>query len=302
MGLRRKGIRAMQASSRRFPDWIRRQWPSGEAHQEVKSLLEGLNLHTVCQSAHCPNQGECWSRRTATFLVLGNVCTRNCAFCGVSHGQPGPVEVREPENVAAAVARLGIKHAVITSVTRDDLDDGGAGHIARTVTAVKENNRETTVEVLVPDFCGDADAIAGVVASGPEVFGHNVETVERLHPSLRDRRYSYQRSLEVLRVARGLKPDGFVKSALMLGCGETETDVLGTLRDLRSAGCDAVAMGQYLRPGPGNGPVAEFVAPDQFKLYEQAAREMGFAFAVAGPFVRSSYRSEDLLASVPAGK
>ena len=292
----------MQSTTGRFPDWIRRQWPSGEVHQEVKNLLEGLNLHTVCQSAHCPNQGECWSRRTATFLVLGNICTRNCAFCGVSHGQPGLVDEREPENVAEAVARLGIRHAVVTSVTRDDLDDGGARHIARTVTFVKEKNGETTVEVLVPDFCGDVNAIACVVTSGPEVFGHNIETVERLHPRLRDKRYSYQRSLEVLRVARGLKPDGYVKSALILGCGETETDVLGTLNDLRSAGCDAVAMGQYLRPGPGNGPVAEFVTPDQFKSYEQAAREMGFAFAVAGPFVRSSYRSEDLLTSASAGK
>ncbi len=290
----------MQANVRRFPEWIRRQWPSGEAHQEVKALLEGLDLHTVCQSAHCPNQGECWSRRTATFLVLGNVCTRKCAFCGVSHGQPLPVDIDEPGKVAQAVQRLGTKHLVITSVTRDDLDDGGSAHIAQTVMAVKERNLETTVEVLVPDFGGDAAAIATVLASGPEVFGHNIETVERLHPQLRDRRYSYRRSLEVLQTARGLRTAGFVKSALMLGCGETEADVLGTLRDLRSSGCDAVAIGQYLRPGPGNGPVAEFVTPDQFKVYEQAAREMGFLFAVAGPFVRSSYRSAELLAAVPA--
>jgi lipoic acid synthetase len=292
----------MQASTRRFPEWIRRQWPSGEAHQEVKVLLEGLNLNTVCQSAHCPNQGECWSRRTATFLVLGNICTRNCAFCGVTHGQPLPLDENEPENVAEAVRRLGARHAVITSVTRDDLADGGAGAIARTVTAVKERNGGTTVEVLVPDFCGDADAISSVIASGPEIFGHNIETVERLHPQLRDRRYGYIRSLEVLRVARGLRADGFVKSALMLGCGESESDVLGTLKDLRDAGCDAVAMGQYLRPGPGNGPVVEYVTPEQFKAYESAAYEMGFVFAVAGPLVRSSYRAADLLAAIPTGK
>jgi lipoic acid synthetase len=212
------------------------------------------------------------------------------------------VDGDEPAKVAEAVMRLGVKHVVITSVTRDDLDDGGAGHIARTVAAIKENGGETTVEVLVPDFCGDADAVATVLASVPEVFGHNIETVERLHPQLRDRRYGYRRSLEVLQVARGLKPDGFVKSALMLGCGETEADVLGTLTDLRSAGCDAVTMGQYLRPGPGNGPVAEFVTPEQFRIYEQAARDMGFLFAVAGPFVRSSYRSAELLAAVPAGR
>jgi lipoic acid synthetase len=292
----------MLARERRFPDWIRRQWPSGEAHQEVKALLEGLNLHTVCQSAHCPNQGECWSRRTATFLVLGNVCTRHCAFCGVSHGAPLPVDQNEPEKVAEAVMRLGAKHVVITSVTRDDLDDGGAGHIARTVSAVKEKNCQTTVEVLVPDFGGDATAIATVIASKPEVFGHNMETVERLHPLLRDSRYSYGRSIEVLKTARELRGDGFVKSALMLGCGESEEDVLGTLRDLHAAGCDAVAMGQYLRPGPGNGPVMEFVTPGQFNAYEQAAREIGFLFAVAGPFVRSSYRSDELLSAVPAGK
>lgn len=292
----------MQANARRFPDWIRRSWPSGEAHQEVKSLLEGLDLHTVCQSAHCPNQGECWRNRTATFMVLGNVCTRHCSFCGVSHGTPLPVDEAEPAKVAEAVMRLGAKHAVITSVTRDDLDDGGAGHMARTVDAIKQNTTESTVEVLVPDYGGDEGAIARVVASGPEVFGHNIETVERLHPQLRDRRYSYRRSLEVLQMARRLKPDGFVKSALMLGCGETEADVMGTLKDLRSVGSDAVAMGQYLRPRPGNGPVTEFVTPDQFKIYEQAAREMGFVFAVAGPFVRSSYRSGELLAAVPAGK
>ncbi len=292
----------MQANARRFPDWIRRQWPSGEAHREVKALLEGLDLHTVCQSARCPNQGECWSRRTATFLVLGNVCTRHCAFCGVLHGEPLPVDAGEPGKVAEAVSRLGAKHVVITSVTRDDLDDGGAAHIARTVAAVKDRSNETTVEVLVPDFCGSEAAIAAVLASRPEVFGHNIETVERLHPQLRDGRYSYRRSLEVLKTARRLTSDGFVKSALMLGCGESEADVLGTLRDLRAAGCDAVAMGQYLRPGPGNGPVAAFVTPDKFKDYEQAAREIGFLFAVAGPFVRSSYRSADLLAAVPAEK
>jgi lipoic acid synthetase len=191
---------------------------------------------------------------------------------------------------------------VVTSVTRDDLDDGGAAHIAQTVTAIKERNAETTVEVLVPDFCGDEAAVETVLASGPEVFGHNIETVERLHPRLRDKRYRYHRSLQVLKTARSFRADGFVKSAFMLGCGETEADVLGTLRDLRSAGCDAVAMGQYLRPGPGNGPVEEFVTPDQFKVYERAASEMGFLFAVAGPFVRSSYRSADLLAAVSAEK
>ena len=292
----------MQAVNRRFPEWIRRQWPSGEAHQEVKALLEGLNLHTVCQSAHCPNQGECWSRRTATFLVLGNVCTRHCTVCGVSHGGPLPVDPAEPEKVAEAVGRLHARHIVLTSVTRDDLPDGGAAHIAETVVRVKAANKNTTVEVLVPDFCGDASAIGTVLKSGPEVFGHNIETVERLHPVLRDKKYSYPRSLGVLRTARQIKPEGLIKSALMLGCGESEEDVIAVLRDLLEAGCNAVAMGQYLRPGPGNGPVAAFVTPEQFAAYERAAMDMGFLFAVAGPFVRSSYRSEDLVAAVSAAK
>ena len=290
----------MQARTRQFPEWIRRQWPSGEAHQEVKRLLEGLNLHTVCQSAHCPNQGECWSRRTATFLVLGNVCTRHCAFCGVLHGGPLPVDPEEPEKVAEAVRRLGARHVVLTSVTRDDLPDGGSSHIARTVSRVKTSNEGVTVEVLVPDFCGDEDAVAEVLSSDPEVFGHNIETVERLHPVLRDRRYSYSRSLGVLDAARRLRPEGMVKSAFMLGCGESESDVIATLQDLHGAGCNAVAMGQYLRPGPENGPVAEYVTPEKFAEYREAALAMGFLFAVAGPFVRSSYRSEDLVAAMGA--
>lgn len=281
----------------RFPEWIRRPWPTGEAFQEVKGLLSGLDLHTVCQSAHCPNQSECWGRRTATFMVLGNVCSRHCTYCAVNSGRPDAPDADEPAKIAEAVTRLGLKHAVLTSVTRDDLPDGGAEHIAQSIRAIKERSPETTVEVLVQDFNGDVEAIRRVTEARPEIFSHNIETVERMHPKLRDRRFTYAGSLDVLRIAAGLMETGFVKSAFMLGCGETEEEIRQTLRDLHEAGCESVSIGQYLQPTPKHADVVRFVPPDEFAAYEEYAREIGFAFAVAGPFVRSSYRSEDLLAS-----
>ena len=243
----------MHAST--FPEWIRRSWPMGKEVKEVKELLEGLHLHTVCQSAHCPNQAECWTRRTATLMILGNACTRHCRFCAVNPGTPPPMDPDEPENVAEVVARLGLRHAVITSVTRDDLPDGGADHFARTITAIKERTPETTVEVLTPDFSGDPGAIGRVLEASPAVFGHNLETVRRLHPVLRDPRSSYERSLEVLRTAAARATDTFVKSGLMVGCGETAEEVRGSLEDLRRAGCSVVSIGQYLRPTPKHFPV-----------------------------------------------
>lgn len=285
---------------KRFPEWIRRPWPSGEAFQEVKGLLEGLDLHTVCQSAHCPNQSECWGRKTATFMVLGNVCSRHCTYCAVNSGRPEAPDADEPAKVAEAVRRLSLKHTVLTSVTRDDLPDGGAEHIAMSIRAIKAVSPETTVEVLVQDFNGDLEAIRRVTDARPEIFSHNIETVARLHPSLRDRRFTYQGSLDVLTTAAGLMTTGFVKSAFMLGCGETPEEVRQTLRDLHAAGCEAVSIGQYLQPTRKHQDVERFVTPEEFAEYEAYAREVGFAFAVAGPFVRSSYRSEDLLAS-PAG-
>lgn len=281
----------------RFPEWIRRPWPTGEAFQEVKGLLSGLDLHTVCQSAHCPNQSECWGRRTATFMVLGNVCSRHCTYCAVNSGRPDAPDADEPAKIAEAVTRLGLKHAVLTSVTRDDLPDGGAEHIALSIRAIKERSPETTVEVLVQDFNGDVEAIRRVTEARPEIFSHNIETVERMHPKLRDRRFTYAGSLDVLRIAAELMETGFVKSAFMLGCGETEEEIRQTLRDLHEAGCESVSIGQYLQPTPKHADVVRFVPPDEFAAYEEYAREIGFAFAVAGPFVRSSYRSEDLLAS-----
>ena len=261
----------------------------------TKDLVEGLDLHTVCQSARCPNMAECWQKRTATLMVLGNSCTRNCRYCAVPSGKPEPVESDEPIRVAQAIRRMGLRHAVITSVTRDDLPDGGAEHIAATVCAVRELNPNTTIEVLVPDFLGDAAAVETVLASQPDVFGHNIETVERLYPTVRGKRCTYRTALDVLRIAAEYEPRMIVKSAFMLGHGETEDEVRQTLHDLLDAGCEAVCIGQYLRPTLKQREVEAFVTPEKFMEYEAYAYAIGFGFAVAGPFVRSSYRSEELM-------
>lgn len=281
-------------SSPTFPHWIRRTWPSGGRVQEVKDLLEGLRLHTVCQSAQCPNHAECWDRRTATFLVLGNICTRHCSFCAVTSGAPDPLDPEEPDHVAEAARRLDLGHVVITTVTRDDLPDGGAAHLARTVTAVKQRHPRATVEVLAPDFGGNREAVQHVLDTGVEVFGHNIETVARLHPLLRDRQADYHTSLHVLRVAAEIAPKRFIKSGLMLGCGESDDEIRDTLQDLRAAGCGVITMGQYLQPTRQHWSVARYVTLEKFKQYEAMALELGFTFAVAGPFVRSSYRSEQV--------
>ena len=277
----------------RFPEWIRRVWGSGEDFSATKTILDDLGLHTVCESARCPNIGECWRHRTATMMVLGNVCTRNCAFCSVRSGAPEPVDPDEPGRVAEAVRRLNLAHAVITSVTRDDLADGGASHVAQCVAAIRGSSPDTTVEVLVPDFQGDRGAMLAVLAAGPEVFGHNIETVARLYPDLRDSRYDYARSLAVLDAAAGAQSGVLVKSALMVGHGETEAEVRETLEHLRDAGCEVVCIGQYLRPTRQQREVVEFVEPERFKAYERLAYALGFGFVAAGPFVRSSYRSAE---------
>ncbi|MFO7976834.1 MAG: lipoyl synthase [Candidatus Hydrogenedentota bacterium] len=278
-----------------FPEWIKRHWASGDNAELTKSIVSDLGLHTVCQSARCPNQGECWKRRIATFMILGNVCTRNCAFCSVKSGRPEPVDPTEPERLAEAIRRLGIKHTVVTSVTRDDLSDGGAAHFADTVKAIRARNPKTTIEVLVPDFHGDKTCITTVLESAPEVFAHNIETVERLYDTLRRRKITYREALGVLTTAATQETGSIIKSALMVGHGETSDEVRRTLQNLLSAGCEAVAIGQYLRPTPKQRRVVEFVPPEQFDEYEAMAYELGFKFAVAGPFVRSSYRSDELL-------
>ncbi|MCC6490593.1 MAG: lipoyl synthase [Candidatus Hydrogenedentes bacterium] len=279
----------------RFPEWIRRPWASGQDFSFTKDVVEGLELHTVCQSARCPNMSECWQRRTATLMILGNTCTRSCRYCSVTAGKPEPPDPDEPRHVADAIARMNLKHAVITSVTRDDLPDGGAGHIATTVLAVRQRCPQTTLELLVPDFQGDWAAVDTIMAVLPEVFSHNIETVERLYSTVRGRRCTYETALGVLRHAAEYRPQAIIKSALMVGHGETPQEVEQTLRDLGDAGCEAVCIGQYLRPTLKQREVAEYVTPEQFSKYEALAYELGFAFAVAGPFVRSSYRSDELM-------
>lgn len=279
----------------RFPEWIRRSWASGANVQYTKGLVEDNALHTVCQSARCPNLHECWSRRTATFMVLGNVCSRNCRYCSVPSGKPETLDADEPGRVADAVRKMGLRHTVLTSVTRDDLPDGGAAHIAETIRAIRRVSPSTTVEVLVPDFQGDPEAIRVVLDSHPEVFSHNIETVARLHPVIRSRRYTYAMALGVLNEGAAYRPQPIVKSALMVGHGETPEEVRATLEDLVAAGCDAVSIGQYLRPTPKQRAVEAFVRPEEFEAYRRMAYDAGFKFAVAGAFVRSSYRSDEMM-------
>jgi len=278
-----------------FPEWIKRPWASGEPFSETKSLLNGLDLNTVCQSARCPNMAECWGRRTATMMVLGNACSRSCRYCSVAAGPLESPDADEPARVAEAIRRLELRHTVITSVTRDDLADGGADHIGRTIEAVRESNPSTTIEILAPDFLGATDSINRVIQTLPEIFSHNIETVERLHATLRGKRFDYQSALRVLSTARACSSLPIIKSAFMVGHGETEDEIMQTLRDLRTHGCEAVSIGQYLRPTKKQRTVDAFIHPDQFKQYERMAYGIGFEFAVAGPFVRSSYRSEAVL-------
>ncbi|MCH8203611.1 MAG: lipoyl synthase [Candidatus Hydrogenedentes bacterium] len=279
----------------KFPEWLRRPWAAGETFGLTKDIVEGLRLHTVCQSARCPNIGECWARGTATVMVLGNVCSRNCAFCSVPSGKPTFDDPEEPRRVAEAVRSMELKHAVITTVARDDLPDGGALHIAETIEAVHALNPGTTVEILVSDFQRDPAALRTVLDAEPEVFCHNIETVERLYPSIRDRRFTYRGALDLLSMARDHSPQTIIKSALMAGLGETSGEVERTLRDLVETGCEVVGIGQYLQPTQRQAEVHEFVRPEQFEAYEKLAYDLGFKFAAAGPFVRSSYRSEEVL-------
>ena len=281
------------SDNRPKPPWLTRRALAVEDWERMKSMLEGLSLATICEEAECPNIGECFRQRTATFLILGRACTRNCRFCAVGHGTPAPVDSQEPHHLVQAVRQLDLRHVVITSVTRDDLPDGGAAHFAACVTAV-HGNASAIVEVLVPDFQGDEAALRTVLNSHPEVFGHNLEVVPRLYPQLRSRA-SYERSLRLLKRAKELWADIRVKSGLMVGVGEAEQEALDVLRDLRAVGCDLVTIGQYLRPSAAHYPVIEYVHPETFDRYTQAARRMGFQGVMCGPFVRSSFHAGELL-------
>ncbi|HOF19386.1 MAG TPA: lipoyl synthase [Phycisphaerae bacterium] len=281
-----------KTSRRRFPPWLTKRIGGSTAADEVATMLRDLGLSTVCASARCPNQHECFSRRTATFLILGDACTRSCRFCAISHRPPAPPRDDEPQAVAEACQRLALRHVVLTSVTRDDLPDGGAEHFARTIHAVRERLPRATVEVLVPDFQGDHAAIETVVRARPNVFNHNVETVSRLYGLVRPQA-DYRRSLDVLAFARQAADAKLhTKSGLMMGLGETRDEVLAVFADLRAAGCDILTVGQYLAPSDAHVPVARFVAPGEFDELARIAREMGFRSVAAGPFVRSSYRAE----------
>jgi lipoic acid synthetase len=282
---------------RRLPSWLKRALPQGNENFLTHNLLRELRLETVCENARCPNRPECYSRRTATFMILGNVCTRPCGFCSVLKGEPDPLEDDEPERVAEAAYRLGLRHVVITSVTRDDLTDGGADHFRRCIEAVRARTG-AVVEVLTPDFLGDRQAIDRVLEGRPEVYNHNVETVPRFYKKVRGRA-EYQRSLDLLAHVKRQRPEIVTKSGLMLGLGETADELLEVLADLRAVQCDTLTLGQYLAPTLKHVPVKRYVPPAEFDALAVLARSLGFQHVASGPFVRSSYHADEM-AHVPA--
>lgn len=275
----------------RLPEWIKVKSFTGL--HNTKSILRNYGLSTVCEEAKCPNRGECFSKPTAAFMILGSVCTRNCGFCAVESSKPGPLDNDEPEKVAMAAKEMGLKYVVITSVTRDDIKDGGASHFARTVSAVRKYLPAAKVEVLTPDFRGNKDSLKTVLDSGPDVYNHNVETVPRLYPYVRHQA-DYRKSLNVLANAKSIAPEITIKSGFMVGLGETFTEIIDVLKDLKTAGCDTVTIGQYLRPSKKNLPVREYVRPEMFDVYKEIALDMGFKYAASSPLTRSSMNAEEM--------
>ncbi len=274
------------------PPWLRVRFPSGPAYEETRRLIRQGHLHTVCQEACCPNMFDCFSRHTATFLILGDHCTRECTFCAVKHGPLQPPDPDEPRRVAEAASKMGLTYVVVTSVTRDDLPDGGADQFAATIAALRREIAGVRVEVLIPDFQGNPKALSIVLDARPDILNHNVETVPRLYPEVRPQAV-YQRSLELLASAARQAAHIPTKSGMMLGFGETETEIRQTLSDLRHAECRLLTLGQYLQPTPRNHPVVRYVPPEEFQVWRRVAIEMGFKEAVAGPFVRSSFQAEE---------
>jgi lipoic acid synthetase len=277
-------------AARRHPPWLKVRAPGGPEFAETMATVRTLGLHTVCQEARCPNIGECWGHRTATFMLLGDTCTRNCGFCAVTHGRPLTVDPGEPFRVAHAVEQLGLRHVVVTSVNRDDLADGGAGHFAATAEAIRARLPTCRVEVLVPDFQGKQASVETVVASPIDIFNHNVETVPRLYKRVRAGA-GYERSLDVLEHAGATRPGLLTKTGLMLGLGETEDELLHVFKDLRSIGCQILTLGQYLRPTAEHLPVERYVAPEAFEILRNQALSLGFRHVESGPLVRSSYHA-----------
>jgi len=275
-----------------IPPWIRTRVVEGENFKELKQLVNARRLHTVCEEAKCPNIFDCWSRRTATFMILGDVCTRACRFCAVTSGRPVELDIGEPLRVSESVAQLGLRHAVITSVDRDDLADGGAGMFARTIKAIRRRSPATTIEVLTPDFQGDLAAVQTVVEARPDIFNHNTETVPRLYARIRPKAV-YANSLALLQHVKRLAPEMVTKSGLMVGLGETEDELLDVFRNMRAHDIDVITVGQYLRPSKKHADVARYYRPEEFVQLKQQAMEMGFAHVEAGPMVRSSYHADE---------
>jgi lipoic acid synthetase len=288
----------MSAPGPRFapkPAWLKVRAPGGEQYNRLRETFRELDLHTVCEEARCPNVGECWSEGTATVMLLGDTCTRGCRFCAVTTGNPrGAVDGREPEHVARALSRMPLHYVVMTMVDRDDLLDGGASHVSKTVRRLKELRPDMLVETLVGDFGGHLDAVDTTVDARPDVWAHNIEVVRRLQRPIRDVRCSYEQSLRVLRRAKDRAPTVVTKSSVMVGIGETDDEVLETMRDLRGAGVDVMTLGQYLRPTPKHAPVERFVEPERFDAFAREGRAMGFAFVASGPLVRSSYKAAEV--------
>ncbi|MBL7556806.1 MAG: lipoyl synthase [Bdellovibrionaceae bacterium] len=274
------------------PSWLKVRAPSGENYTRIKDLLGELKLATVCQEAKCPNMGECWSGGTATFMLMGEVCTRGCRFCNVKTGNPkGAIDPFEPEKVAYSISQMDLKYVVITSVDRDDLEDQGSSHFARTVSTIKKLQPDLIVEILTPDFRGNKELIQQLADSEPDVFAQNIETVRRLTSSVRDPRAGYDQTMGVLKTVKEHKPHMYTKSSLMLGLGETDEEIMETLRDLRAVGCDVITFGQYLQPTERHLKVIEFITPEKFKYWQDVAEGMGFLYVASGPLVRSSYRA-----------
>jgi lipoic acid synthetase len=276
----------------RRPDWLRVRLPVGDNYNDLKNLMRSKSLHTVCEEARCPNMGECWANRTATFMILGSVCTRSCGFCAVATGRPMALDWEEPRRVAEAVTQMGLKHVVVTSVNRDELHDGGATLFAATIRWIRRMNPECAVEVLTPDFKGSREALKVVMDAKPDVFNHNVETVPRLYRRVRPQAV-YERSLEVLAWAKEMYPEKPTKTGFMLGLGETHDEIVALLRDIRAHNVDIVTIGQYLRPSPQHLPIERYATPDEFRDYARIGREMGFRNVYSGPLVRSSYHAWD---------
>jgi lipoic acid synthetase len=283
----------------RKPAWLKVKAPGGATYLSVQRMMRDLRLHTVCEEAHCPNIGECWEHRAATFMIMGDVCTRNCAYCAVAHGTPAPLDLEEPARLAAAVEQMGLRHVVITSVDRDDLEFGGAEIFAACVTEIRRRLPDTTVEVLIPDFKGSAAALRLVMDAAPDILNHNLETIERLYRIARPGG-RYPRALELLRRAKTMRPDGLTKSGLMCGLGEEWDELLVAMRDLRAQDVDILTLGQYLRPSESHLPIARWYTPDEFAELRRIGLALGFRHVESGPLVRSSYHAWEQVAAVTA--